>query len=174
MTATDLGPAPVVIQVRINEGRRRTGRERIPYGVDEIVECALEVAEAGASILHWHARSDDGASVDEVEPYLGVIKQVSERTALLLNPKLLPGDSVEANLEHVRAAREDGMRVELVSVEPNPVDASKWDGPSRTFRPAPTAWRGREQLEAFLQHLKAFGVCAMPFCWSPGDVRTAA
>lgn len=46
----------VIIEARINEYNMRTVNPNVPWTVDEIVEEACKVREAGAAIMHFHAR----------------------------------------------------------------------------------------------------------------------
>ena len=59
-----------------------TMSDALPYTYDDIASQAIEAAEAGASILHLHARDPEtGApSVDpkDFSPFLGRIKQASD------------------------------------------------------------------------------------------------
>jgi hypothetical protein len=47
---------PLIIEVRVNETADRAGNRVIPYGPAAVIEDAFAAVEAGASIVHWHAR----------------------------------------------------------------------------------------------------------------------
>ena len=48
----------LIIEVAINEFASRESNPHIPYTATECAEEALRCAEAGASIVHLHARDD--------------------------------------------------------------------------------------------------------------------
>jgi uncharacterized protein (DUF849 family) len=52
----------------------------IPYTPEEIAEEGRRAVEAGASILHIHARNDDGTPAYDVETYARIMEEVKKRT----------------------------------------------------------------------------------------------
>ena len=56
-----------------------TMSEGLPYTYDDIARQAIEAAEAGASILHLHARNNEtgapSVDIDDFSPFLPRIKQ---------------------------------------------------------------------------------------------------
>lgn len=52
----------------------------IPYTPEEIAEDGRRAVEAGASILHIHARNDDGTPAYDVETYARIHEEVKKRT----------------------------------------------------------------------------------------------
>ncbi len=59
-----------------------TMSDALPYTYDDIAAQAIEAAEAGASILHMHARNNEtgapSVNPDDFSPFLGRIKQASD------------------------------------------------------------------------------------------------
>lgn len=59
-----------------------TMSDALPYTYDDIAAQAIEAAEAGASILHLHARDNEtgapSVNPDDFSPFLGRIKQASD------------------------------------------------------------------------------------------------
>ena len=53
----------IVIEVGLNEGATKQQNRKVPYGIDEVIADGVRCAEAGAAVLHFHARTDDGAQV---------------------------------------------------------------------------------------------------------------
>jgi uncharacterized protein (DUF849 family) len=50
----------VVLEVGINEVASKDEAAKVPYGPDEVVPDLIAAAEAGATVVHFHARYDDG------------------------------------------------------------------------------------------------------------------
>ena len=59
-----------------------TMSDALPYTYDDIAAQAIEAAEAGASILHLHARDNEtgapSVNPDDFSPFLGRIKQATD------------------------------------------------------------------------------------------------
>jgi 3-keto-5-aminohexanoate cleavage enzyme len=60
----------------------------LPTTVSEIVDCALRVREAGASIIHLHARNPDESPSYDPELYTELVGRVREATDLVVNVSL--------------------------------------------------------------------------------------
>ena len=79
----------VIIELRCNEYAGRDANPNVPWSPEEIARDAAEAREAGAAILHYHARDPEtGAASTEVERYADTIRQVRAATDLLINPTL--------------------------------------------------------------------------------------
>ena len=60
----------VVVEVRVNEYTMRDKNPHVPWSPDEIAADAASCVEAGASIIHYHARDPvTGAPSTDVELY---------------------------------------------------------------------------------------------------------
>lgn len=57
----------------------------IPYTPEEIGEEAKRAYDAGASIVHIHARENDGSPSHRVEVYGEIMKEVRERSPVIIN-----------------------------------------------------------------------------------------
>ena len=57
----------------------------IPYTPEEIAEEAKRAHDAGASVVHIHAREDDGAPSLRVEVFQKIYDEVKKRTPVLIN-----------------------------------------------------------------------------------------
>ena len=79
----------VVIEVRCNEYTGRVPNPHVPWSPVEIAVDAAACREAGAAIVHFHARdAATGAPAWATHDYAAVIRAVRARTDVLLNPKL--------------------------------------------------------------------------------------
>src|ERR1700686_4056634 len=57
----------------------------IPYTPTEIGEEARRAADAGAAIVHIHARTDDGAPTWDPDTFRRIFTEVRKRTDVILN-----------------------------------------------------------------------------------------
>jgi len=67
---------PVLIEAAINGGRSKAEHPGIPYSPAEIAAEARRSAEAGAAVVHLHARTDDGAWTADPGRYAETIAAV--------------------------------------------------------------------------------------------------
>ena len=61
----------LIIEARVNEYMMREHNPHVPWTPAEIAEAAAEAREAGASIVHFHARNPDGYPAHAYETYAG-------------------------------------------------------------------------------------------------------
>lgn len=59
--------------------RQKKDHPKIPISPDEMANCALEILESGASILHLHVREDDGGHSLNVDRYKSSIKAIKDK-----------------------------------------------------------------------------------------------
>jgi 3-keto-5-aminohexanoate cleavage enzyme len=59
--------------------------EYIPYTPVEIAEEAKRCADAGAAVVHIHAREDEGAPSFSVEKYRQIMDEIRKRTDIIIN-----------------------------------------------------------------------------------------
>ena len=59
--------------------------EYIPYTPVEIAEEAKHCADAGAAVVHIHAREDDGAPSFSVEKYRQIMDEIRKRSDIIIN-----------------------------------------------------------------------------------------
>lgn len=62
----------------------RTQQPALPIGPEEIAQAAWECAQAGASIVHVHARRADGSSTQEAAAYRAIIEAVRARCDVIV------------------------------------------------------------------------------------------
>lgn len=77
----------------------------LPYSVDDVVEQALGAAEAGAAVLHLHARDPrDGKPTSDPAIFMEYARRISERSDVVLSISTGGGTgmSMEERLEGVR------------------------------------------------------------------------
>ena len=64
----------VIIEARVNEYAMRDMNPNVPWTVQELVDEAQRVREAGASIMHFHARTAAGEPNNHAEVYAEIIE----------------------------------------------------------------------------------------------------
>ena len=80
----------------------------IPYTPEEIAEEARRSVEAGAAIVHIHARKPDGQPAYDVETYRRIKEEVEARCDVLINFSTgAIGIPIEERIAHVRELKPD-------------------------------------------------------------------
>src|SRR5262245_20992305 len=99
----------IVIKACLNGGRGREDNPNVPWTPAEIADEAQRCYEAGASIVHFHARSADGGISQDPAWYAEADRLIRERTPLLTNHTTTRawGEPIEPVLAHLRAAPPD-------------------------------------------------------------------
>jgi uncharacterized protein (DUF849 family) len=84
----------VAIEVGLNETADKARNPHVPYGPDEVAASAVAAAEAGAAVVHFHARNDDGTQAwigDEI--YRTAMSAIADAGSDVLSyPTYLAGD----------------------------------------------------------------------------------
>lgn len=171
---------PLIIEVRVNESADRGDNRALPYGPREVVEEGLRAREAGASILHWHARDADGSErANDVTLYREVIEGVREQTDdLLLHPTLgfiaTQGDA-QGRVRHILELNEDPKtRIDMVPVDFGAFGADLWDQQDGRFLTDDQVVVNRvAYLKELLGVLKENDLYVYTVVWGAGAVRTA-
>ena len=79
--------------------------EAIPYTPAEIAEEARRAYEAGAAVVHIHARNDDGSPTWSVDTFDQIAKETRKRCPVLLNFSTGGMGPMTERCEHVRTVR---------------------------------------------------------------------
>lgn len=67
---------------------RKSDTPHLPTTISEIVENAIRVREAGASVIHLHARNPDQSPCYDPSVYCDLVEKVREATDLVINVSL--------------------------------------------------------------------------------------
>jgi 3-keto-5-aminohexanoate cleavage enzyme len=77
----------------------------VPYSPAEIAESAIAAAEAGASILHLHAREDDGAPSQDPRRFAEILSRIKAKCDPIL--QISTGGAVTATIQERLAPLDD-------------------------------------------------------------------
>lgn len=168
----------MIVEARINEYAMRDENPHVPWTVDEIVESAARCHEAGASILHYHARSDDGSPLHTVEKNAEIIRAVRKRCDLIILPTLGffsndtdPAARINCILE---LAKHEETRPDIVPIDVGSCNLDLYDPTTRSFSLADRVYLNRtSEVEYYLRALKTTRVKPKMTCWNIGYVRRA-
>ena len=79
----------LIIEARVNEFMMRDqGNRHVPYLPAEIASDAVACRDAGAAIVHFHARKADGAPEHEAASYAETVALIRSSSDILVHPTL--------------------------------------------------------------------------------------
>lgn len=118
----------VIIEVGLNEGAGRGVNRHVPIAAEEVAADALRCGDAGASIVHWHARDPVSADqrLGDVDLYAAALGPI--RAAGLLGYPSYPLGEVAPShrLDHVWALHERSG-LELAPIDLGSVSTVPWN-----------------------------------------------
>lgn len=97
----------MIVRVSANEFQTKADHPSVPYGPEEIAEDAVRCHQAGATIIHFHSRYDDGRqALADDRSGAGLYRRALELTArrcdVIMEPTNLPhGDRDPSSCEDV-------------------------------------------------------------------------
>lgn len=127
----------LVIGVHPNENTMRDPNPNVPWSPEEIARDAAECRDAGASIMHFHARTPTGGPNHSTAAYAAIARQVRQRTDILLAPSMAnaPGNTTEQRLANVAGTASDPMtRSDFIVMDMGCANMDLYDPESRSYR----------------------------------------
>jgi uncharacterized protein (DUF849 family) len=127
----------LIITVRVNEYMSRAVNRNVPFTPDEIAETARECREAGASIIHFHARNPDGSPCHAPEVYAEIVAKIRERTDILIDSTLgqITVSEDENRLAHIRLmGQKSATRPDFAAVDTGSSNIDAYDREKKAFR----------------------------------------
>lgn len=168
---------PLVVEARVNENRRRSGGERVPYTVEEVVEDAIECWEAGAAVFHFHARTPTGEASHDVGFYREAMAEICARTDLIVHPTTGftdvedPADRVTPVLN---LSTDDAIRLEILALAFGVTNLGRIDNSSPSFDPEDVVYQNtRQVITSILDTYRSIRLPVISVTWELSHIRTA-
>ncbi|MBE6989931.1 MAG: 3-keto-5-aminohexanoate cleavage protein [Ruminococcaceae bacterium] len=169
------GQKKVILECRVNEYAMRDVNPHVPWTVQELVDEAQRVREAGAAIMHFHARTDDGAPNNRPEVYAEIIERVREKTDILLLPTLgysSNDDDVRRIRLISRLAERRQTKPDIIPLDTGSINIDQFDAASGTFLCADAVYRNDTATLLYCaDEMRARGIKCKFTCWDMGFVR---
>lgn len=166
----------LMVSVRLNEYKLREHNPHVPYTPQEIAEAAAACREAGACIVHFHARHPDGSPCFDPEVYAECAARIRERCDILVDVTLgqvnVSGD--DQRLAHVRhMARDARTRVDFAAVDTGSTNVDAYDAQARRFRSTGRAYvNSVASCITLIRDMQAAGVRPAVSAWTVPFLRT--
>ncbi len=75
----------VITAALAGAGTFKQNNPAVPYGVDECIEEAVRSSEAGAAVVHIHARTEEGMPTEDPEVLGPIVEGIRSRCPVLIN-----------------------------------------------------------------------------------------
>jgi 3-keto-5-aminohexanoate cleavage enzyme len=167
----------LIIEVRVNEYAMRDRNPKVPWTAEEIGRDAREIEEAGASVVHFHARRADGSPAHEIADYAAAIRAIRANSDLLINPTLgqiTKGGTLE-RIAHLEAFAGDPILLpEIVGLDPGSTNIDVFDAGAGRFATDDKVYvNAHSTLLAFTARFRELGIKAALACWGIPFLRSA-
>ena len=168
----------LIIEVRINEYAMRHGNRHVPWSADEIGRDAAAIRDAGAAIIHYHARKADGTPAHDTAAYAAAMREIRRNVPdLIVHPTLGSATigGVEERIRHiVEMARDPALKPDLASFDTGSTNVDIYDASRGEFRTTDKVFVNA--TGTFLHFARAYdatGVKPAVSCWTMPCVRMA-
>ena len=166
----------LIIDVRVNEYTFRDPNPHVPYSPEEIARDAAECREAGASIVHYHARDpESGAPSADPELYAETARRIRSVCDAIVLPTLGAGTipDLDERFAHVDAmARSPETRADMVPLDLATLNLPLWSPGTESVGGDELAYQNTVGSLKFLaQRARAVGVMPMAAIWNVASLR---
>jgi 3-keto-5-aminohexanoate cleavage enzyme len=168
----------LIIEARINEYANRKANPHVPWSASEIAEDARRCREAGAAIVHFHARDERGQPEHSRAAYADIIRRIRADSDVLIHPTLGAASHdapAEQRIETVLSlARDDTTRADFAPMDMGSANLDFYDPKSRRFLSTDTIYKNSTAtLQHFAGAISAAGMKHYVVSWSLGFTRQA-
>jgi 3-keto-5-aminohexanoate cleavage enzyme len=168
----------MIIEARINEYAMRDGNPHVPWTADEIAEAAVRCREAGASILHYHARKVDGSPDNSVKANAEIIRKIREKCDILIHPTLGfisndddPNSRIDTML---RLAEDPATKPDLAPIDTGSMNLELYYPSEKRFEFDERIYtNSTTTLQHYARELRRVGIKPQIVCWNIGFLRRA-
>lgn len=167
----------LIIMARMNEYMPRRANRHIPFTPDEIAQTAAECEAAGASIVHFHARQNDGSPCYEPKVYLEIVEKIRSRSKVLIDSTLgqntIKGD--ERRSAHiVEMGKNPNARADMAAIDVGSTNIDVYDHAQKKFLTTDRTYVNTIETCMFLaKRMQAAGVKPHLTCWAIPFLRAA-
>lgn len=145
---------------------RREHCQAIPYTPEEIAEEARRAAEAGAAIVHIHARTPEGAPTWDVATFARIKAEVRRRTPVIINFSTgSVGIPAEERIAHVRE-----LRPELAALNMGSMNYAIYSKRRKEFHHDHVFANPFRDIRFFLETMNSVGVRPEMECFDCGHI----
>jgi uncharacterized protein (DUF849 family) len=165
------GAGPVVVSAALTGAlTRREHCPAIPYTPAEIGEEARRAVEAGAAIVHIHARSPDGSPTWSRQTFAEIVTEVRQRVDVIVNLSTgAVGIPAEERIAHIRE-----LRPEVAALNMGSMNYAIYSARRKAFHHDHVFANPFADIRFFLEVMNESGVRPELECFDCGHVGNTA
>jgi len=138
----------------------------IPYTPAEIGEEARRAYEAGATIVHIHARTDEGAPTWDTAVFAKIMEEVKARSPVLINWSTGGAGPMTDRIAHL------ALKPHIAALNMGSMNYAKWSDSKKEFAFKFVFANPFEDIIAFAKHMKANGAKPEMECFDTGHMHS--
>ncbi len=167
----------LIIEARVNEFMMRDqGNTNVPYTPEEIARDAVACREAGAAILHFHARKPDGTPEHDTASYAETVGLIRGACDILVHPTLgyvTLDDSAERRLAHILdMAKNPATGPHFAPMDMGSVNVDRYNDQARRFETTNLIYKNSTAtLTYFGENIRKAGLKPYLVSWNIGFTR---
>jgi len=163
--------APVVITAALTGVlATRDQCPAIPYTPAEIADEAKRAADAGAAIVHIHARTPDGGPDWSVETFAAILSEVRAKTDVIVNFSTgAVGIPAEQRIAHIRE-----LRPEIGALNMGSMNYAIYSAKKKAFYHDHVFANPFRDIQLFLEAMNSAGVRPELECFDTGHIANTA
>ena len=168
----------LIIEARINEYAMRDVNAKVPWTAAEIAADAAACRAAGAAIVHFHAREENGAPSHGASVYGDCIARIRAASDILVHPTLgfvtLDAPPEERIGHIVSLAKDSARRPDFAPMDMGSINVDRYDAANRRFRTTDLIYKNSTAtLRHFAQAIAGAGLKPYLVSWNIGFTRQA-
>lgn len=170
----------LIIEARVNEYMSRAeGNPNVPLTPAEIAADARACRDAGAAILHFHARKADGDPDHDTASYADTVARILAEGDILVHPTLgyaALDAGPERRLQHILAmAADPRTRPHFAPMDTGSLNVDRYNAQARRFETTGLIYKNStETLAYFAENMRRVGLKPYLVSWNIGFTRYAS
>ena len=167
----------LIIEARVNEYMmREQGNSNVPYTPAEIAADAVACRNAGASILHFHARKPNGEPEHGADSYADTVRRIRQSSDILVHPTLgyaTLDKPAEERLAHIlEMAKDPATGPHIAPLDTGSVNVDRYNAQARRFETTNMIYKNStETLMYFAENIRKAGLKPYAVSWTVGFTR---
>ena len=167
----------LIIEARVNEYMmREQGNSNVPYTPAEIAADAVACRNAGASILHFHARKPNGEPEHGADSYADTVRRIRQSSDILVHPTLgyaTLDKPAEERLAHIlEMAKDPATGPHIAPLDTGSVNVDRYNAQARRFETTNMIYKNStETLMYFAENIRKAKLKPYAVSWTVGFTR---
>lgn len=138
----------------------------IPYTPVEIAEEARRAHDAGAAVVHIHARNDDGSPTWSKDTFAAIQREITARCPILINWSTGGAGPMSERLSHL------ALRPAIAALNMGSMNYAKWNAAKQQFAFNFVFANSFDDIVAFARAMKEHGVKPEMECFDVGHTNS--